>query len=180
MTGHHQHNPDSLLDDQRSLSSLGSSDRMSIYDYFTLPEEQPPLDIDPSTSLQGGDSDLLDLSRCESPLLLSEDGNREDCDHYLNTIPSPDSLVGQNNQVKTENQDIETATASVLASPSNAEIQEMRKEKEEFSLLAKKKIMGAAEYKRNLESALLKAEAVNAECQSLRATTQWTQKAIYK
>ncbi|KAM0459113.1 hypothetical protein ACHAO4_002504 [Trichoderma viride] len=106
---------------------------------------------------------------------------------------SPDSLIGQNNQGKTENQDNDTTmgadegaarvveattTASAPAGLSNTEIQEMRKEKEEFSLLAKKKTVGAAKYKKSLKSALLKVEAVNAECQSLRATTQESQKAI--
>lgn len=65
---------------------------------------------------------------------------------------------------------IEVASAS--AGLSITELQDMLKEKEEFSLLAKEEIVGAANYKENLKSALLKVEDLKAKHQSLRATTQ--------
>lgn len=93
----------------------------------------------------------------------------------------------QNNQAKKRKQDNDTTMATVeeaataieatvtVSAPtvlSSTELQEMLKEKEEFSLLAKEKIAGAATYKESLKSALLKVEDVKAEYQSLRATTQ--------
>jgi hypothetical protein len=58
MANNLQHAPYSLLDDQRSFSSMGSGERMSIYDYFTLREEQPPLDVDPSAPFHDRDPGL--------------------------------------------------------------------------------------------------------------------------
>lgn len=98
--------------------------------------------------------------------------------------------IRQKNQPKAENQgnDIWMAEAertapaveTILAHPGlgQDEKQEILKDKEEFSLLAKKKLVEAAKYKRSLKSALLKLEAVHADYQSLRATAEELQKAI--
>lgn len=66
--------------------------------------------------------------------------------------------------------EMESTAMTVEATPAlrslgHGEIQAILKDKEEFSLLAKRKIVGAAKYKRSLKSALLKVEAVNAEYQ---------------
>lgn len=79
--------------------------------------------------------------------------------------------------------EIKRTARAVEATPAlrglgHGEIQEILKDKEEFSFLAKRKIAGAAKYNRTLKSALLKVEAMSAEYQSLRATTQESQKAI--
>lgn len=65
---------------------------------------------------------------------------------------------------------VATTVVSAPAVSSSPEIQEMLQEKEEFSLLAKEKITGAATYERGLRLALQKVEGVKAEYQSMRAT----------
>ncbi|KAM0514612.1 hypothetical protein ACHAPE_006608 [Trichoderma viride] len=126
---------------------------------------------------------MLDLSRCL--LIESDDTSSDDEPNVIPKRKAP--TTRQNNQSKKRKQDSDatmaadegaataievTTAASASASLSSTEIQEMLKEKEEFSLLAKEKISGVANYKESLRSALLKVEDVKAEHQSLRATTQ--------
>lgn len=119
----------------------------------------------------------------------------DDCDYDPNAAPENRApLTRQNIQAKKEEQDNDTtmaadegaataveATTAVFAPAnlSSTEMHEMLMEKEEFSLLAKKKILvGAARYKRSLRLVLQEVEAAKAESQSSRATAQESQKAI--
>lgn len=66
---------------------------------------------------------------------------------------------------------VSTPAVSIPNDQLIAEMQDILKEKEEFSLLAKRKIPGAANYERSMRSALLKIDEVNAKYQSFRITT---------
>lgn len=56
MAADFRNTPPSLLDEQRAPCLMGGSDRMSVYDYYMLRNEQPSSGIDPSVTSQ--DSDL--------------------------------------------------------------------------------------------------------------------------